>query len=255
MRQMLKELEEKPKEITEKSRLDLNGLSRKEKRKIQKEQLNETIEGMTPFEKYKYLLYFYKERIILTIVILVCLFFLTTTIYRNSRPITISYAVINCKNQMEFNADAIDNYAKAIDKYKGHQIKSDTNIILKEDEYSQSYEANPNSQKYIIFMTMATSNYYDVLFTNDEGAKYCASQDIFYPLDKYLDADTYSLVKDHIITYTDMKGNPVEAAVDISDTEFAKSLNTGYDDIYIGFPGDEKRNHEAVRDLILYIYK
>ena len=56
MRQMIKELEEKPTEITEKSRLDLQGLTRKEKRRIKKEQLKETMEGMPPLKKASYLL-------------------------------------------------------------------------------------------------------------------------------------------------------------------------------------------------------
>ena len=58
MRQMIKELEEKPTEITEKSRLDLQGLTRKEKRRIKKEQLKETMEGMPPLKKASYLLYY-----------------------------------------------------------------------------------------------------------------------------------------------------------------------------------------------------
>lgn len=255
MRQMIKELEEKPTEITEKSRLDLQGLTRKEKRRIKKEQLKETMEGMPPLKKASYLLYYYKEALIASVVILVFLFFLTSTIYRNTRPITISYAVLNCGNQLEFNADAIDDYAKSIGKFDGHQIKGDTNIVVKEDEYSKEYEANPNSQIYINFMTMASSDYYDVLFTNEEGAKYCASVDIFYPLDKYLDSDTYNLVKDDIKVFTNMDGKPMESVIDISGTEFAKSLNVGYEDVYIGFPGDQERNHQAVRDLILYLYK
>ena len=52
-----------------------------------------------------------------------------------------------------------------------------------------------------------------------------------------------------------MEGNPAEMVIDVSDTDFAKSLNVGYDKIYMGFPGDEERNHTAVRDLLMYIYK
>ena len=254
MRQMIKDLEEKPIETSEKSRLELHGLSRKEKRRIKKEQLQETIADMTTGQKIKYLLYYYKEAIIVSVILIISAAFICSTVYQNTRPIVISYAVANCVNQLEFNADAVDDYAKSINKFDGYQIKGDTNIVLNKEEYSNEYEANPNSQKYITFMTMATSDYYDVIFTNDEGAEYCANMDIFYPLNKYLDPDTYNMVKDDIIMYKDMNGNPVEAAIDISGTDFAKSLNLGYKDVYIGFPGDEARNHQAVRDLILYLY-
>ncbi len=255
MRQMIKELEEKPAEKKEDNRLELHGMSRKEKRKIKKEQLNETISEMEPKEKRKYLLYYYKERIIFSVIALVVICVVGRTLYLNSRPITLSYVVINCKNQLEFNANAIDEYAKAINKYEGCQIKGDTNVTALREEYANEYEGNPNSQQYINFMTMATADLYDVIFTDDEGAEYCASEDIFYPINKYLDDETYNLVKDDIVLYKNMEGNPAEMVIDVSDTDFAKSLNVGYDKIYMGFPGDEERNHTAVRDLLMYIYK
>jgi hypothetical protein len=51
-----------------------------------------------------------------------------------------------------------------------------------------------------------------------------------------------------------MNGNDAEMVIDISDTEFAKSLNLGYDDVYIGFPGDQQDNHERVADLLNYLF-
>ncbi len=254
MRQMIDELVEKPQDTKIDDRLEQRGLSRKEKRKYKKEKLQETMEGMSPSEKRKYLLYYYKEVIIIALAIIASAAVIGRTIYRNSRPITISYVVVNCVNQLEFNLDAVEDYAKAIGKYDGCQVKGDTNVKILKDEYTQSYEDNANSQIYINFTTMATSDYYDVVFTNYEGAVYCGGMDIFYPLDKYLDKETYNKIKDRIVKIDNMAGQPAELAIDISDTEFAKSLNVGYDDIYIGFPGDQERNHVAVKDLLDYLF-
>ena len=42
-----------------------------------------------------------------------------------------------------------------------------------------------------------------------------------------------------------MDGKEVEMAIDVSDLQFIKDLNLGYDDVYIGFPGDEQGNHDC----------
>jgi hypothetical protein len=86
---------------------------------------------------------------------------------------------------------------------------------------------------------MATADYYDVVITNMEGAVYCGETNVFYPLDKYLDEESYNKVKDKIVILNNMDGQPGQYAIDVSDNEFMKSLNVGYDDIYIGFAGDQ----------------
>ena len=255
MRQMLKEFEEKPAEITEQSRLDLHGLSRKEQRQIKKQQLAETIADMTPSQKCKYLLYFYKERILVTVIIIAALWFITSNAYRVTRPVTISYSVINCGDSLEFNSEPFNEYAEAIGKSKGYQIKGDSNVVITGTENTGEYKANINGEIFVNFMNLVGSDYYDVLFADDTAANYLTSANVFTPLNEYLDADTYALVKDHIVTYKDMNGNIIEAAVDVSDTAFAKSLKTGYNKVYIGFPGKKERNHQAVKEFLEYIYR
>ena len=255
MRQMLKEFEEKPAEITEQSRLDLHGLSRKEQRQIKKQQLAETIADMTPSQKCKYLLYFYKERILVTVIIIAALWFITSNAYRVTRPVTISYSVINCGDSLEFNSEPFNEYAEAIGKRKGYQIKGDSNVVITGTENTGEYKANINGEIFVNFMNLVGADYYDVLFADDTAANYLTSANVFTPLNEYLDADTYALVKDHIVTYKDMNGNIIEAAVDVSDTAFAKSLKTGYNKVYIGFPGKKERNHQAVKEFLEYIYR
>lgn len=254
MREMIKEFEEAPVEKKEDNRLEMHSLSKKEKRKFKKEQIKETTESMTPSERRKYLLYYYKERIIITTIAVVVLTILGIQIYKGTRPVAISYAVINCKNQLQFNADAFEEYAEAIGKKDGYQINGETNVELKKNEYTKSYEENANSQKYINFETLATADQYDIIFTDMEGAIYCGMMDIFYPLDKFLEPEYYDKIKDRIVILQNMKDEPTQYAIDISDTEFAKSLNLGYDDIYIGFPGDQQDNHDRVKDFLNYLF-
>ncbi|MBO4863593.1 MAG: hypothetical protein J5517_04465 [Eubacterium sp.] len=253
MRQMMEEFEEKPQEKTEISRLDMHGLSRKEKRAIIRERLKEETEGMTDKEKYKYLAYYYKEAIIITIGVIACLIFLISTIYKITRPITISYAVVNCHDKLDLDTDVIKEYAKAIGKYRGHQVKGDANINLQTD--AQEYVDDSNNQIYVNFMNMITSDYYDVVFTDGKGATYLAKEGLINPVNEYLDADLYNKVKGDVKTFNGSNGQPFEAVVDISGTDIAKRMNFGYTDVYICFPGNQERNHEAVNDLLGYLYQ
>ncbi|MCR5214158.1 MAG: hypothetical protein K6E10_07055 [Eubacterium sp.] len=254
MRQMVDELVEKPKEPETDDRLELHSMTKKERKEYKKKKFKETTEGMTPAEKRRYTFYYHKEKIIVATISIICLVILAVTLYKNTRPTCISYVVINCVDQFEFNADAIDEYAKSIGKFDGYQIHGDTNVYAKEDEYNASYEANPNSQKYISFQTLADSHYYDIVFSDMEGALYCAGMDIFYPIDKYLDQEHYDKIKDRIVVLNNMDGQPAQLAIDVSDLEFIKSLNVGYNDVYIGFAGDQESNHVAVNDFIDYLF-
>lgn len=255
MREIVDELKEKPVDKDEDDKLEQLALSRRDRRRYKRERLQETIRDMTPAEKRKYLLYYYKEKIIITTAILAAVVILGISYYKSSRPVALSYVVVNCADQLSFNVDAITEYTDAIGKTEGYQVKGDTNVQLVRDEYTKEYEQNANSQKYINFETMATADYYDIIFTDMEGAVYCGMMDIFYPIDRYLDADDYEMVKDDIVMLNDMDGQPTEYVINVSDNEYIKSLNLGYDDVYIGFAGDQADNHERVKEFLEYLYR
>ncbi|MBR6403931.1 MAG: hypothetical protein IKS48_11160 [Eubacterium sp.] len=247
---MMKEFEEKPIEKKEDNRLELQSMSKKERRKIKAAELKETMEGMNPFEKVKYLIYYFKEAIIFIALIGILAGTVGKSIYDASRPIVISYAVVNCLNQLDFNSSAFEEYAKAINKYKGYQIKENINLGFTGKDNSISA-----SQQYTNFLTLSTDDYYDIIFTDKDGADFCSRESAFLPLDSYLDKEHYDLINDRIYSAKDKDGNLQQFAIDISDTEFAKSLNIGYNDIYIGFTGDQERNIQAVYDFLDYLFK
>lgn len=257
MREMIDELEEKPVEKSEMGRLDLKGLKGKAKREKRKEILEHTMEGMDKSERTKYLLYFYKETILWTVGIIIVCIISGVALYKATRPVSISYTALNCKDQFEFVEQPIIDYTEAIGKTKktGYRILGDTHYQILESQYLHEYEGNSASMNYINITTQCTADYFDLIITNMEGAVYCGMQELFYPLDKYLTPEDYELVKDDIIILNDMDGKPQQYALDISDTEFAKGMNLGYTDVYIGFPGDRERNHEVVHELINYLYK
>ena len=51
-----------------------------------------------------------------------------------------------------------------------------------------------------------------------------------------------------------MEGKDTEMVIDVSDLQFIKDLNLGYDQVYIGFPGDQQDNHDRVQDFLNYLF-
>jgi hypothetical protein len=95
---------------------------------------------------------------------------------------------------------------------------------------------------------------FDIIITNDTGLKYCSTAGIANQLRGYFDAEVYDAIKPYMYDSEDANGTLFPYALDISDTDFAKSLNTGYDDIYLAFPGVNDENKQNAIQLIEYIY-
>jgi hypothetical protein len=92
-----------------------------------------------------------------------------------------------------------------------------------------------------------------VIITNAAGLNYLAEIDAVQLLDEYLPAELYNELSDKIIRAKDSYGDMYESGINISDTAFAKSLNTGYDKVYIAFTGTTDENYERAMDFLEYI--
>ena len=53
--------------------------------------------------------------------------------------------------------------------------------------------------------------------------------------------------------FDDPNGTSRTYAIDISDTQFAKNLNSGYSDVYVAFPGAIDRNYTNSLKFLEYV--
>jgi len=254
MREMLDEFVEKPKEESGENKLEMALMSRSEKRKAKRQRFKENTEGMNFKQKMDYIFYAYGTSILITTIVCVCAFILIFTFYKNSRPASIAYAVVNCEDSSSFNSELIEEYVRQAGLTKGHQIISDKLVTLDPEVFQNGNNTVTALQTYTDFSMLCENGNYDIIISDKAGAEVACAMDRMNPLDTYLPQDLYEKIKDKTISLSDSAGNVDVYAIDISDTEFGKNLNTGYSKIYILLPGVNEENLTNSVRIIKYIF-
>ena len=196
---------------------------------------------------------FYKGKIILAIIILAVCIALPVTIYKKSRPVALSYCIVNSPEPSAVDTSFVDEYLDFYNLNGAYQIHNDLTVHLDKDTSLEDYSQNSSASVYTELPMLCFNGYYDIMIMDEKGLEYCAMQEIIYPLKTYLPADIYSQISDRICTADDNDGVTVPFAIDISDTDFAKGLNLGYDKVYLGFPGNTEQNYTNAKRMVKFI--
>lgn len=236
--------------------LELHRLSFRERAKIRRERFLQNMEGMSKKEKISYFLYYYKWKIIFGVLIIALALAIPITLYRSSRPVVLSYAVINCHYPGNISHAPFDAYMDFYGYTKKQQMISGNYSYLNQATYEDDYAANPNSANFTSLPMLCYNGYYDIILTDRTGLEYCAAQSLIQPLDAALLPDVRSAVSSQasrIVSAAAYNGELREYGIDISDTAFASSLNLGYSDVYVGFIGCNDRNFKNARLFLNYV--
>ena len=246
---------EKLKTYTE-DNLELKKMSPKERRKAKKQRLQENMEGMTKSQKIGYLIYYYKWKVLTGVLILFLAISLPITIYKNSRPVALSYALLN--TYADIDEEYFQSYKDMYGYEKHDQIIQSNFSGLNPETYEEDYATNPNSPNFTQLPMLCYNGYFDMVIGDAQALEYCSSQSLIQPLDSALLPDIYNLMvdkySDKIIESKNCNGEILPYAIDISDTEFAKGLELEYDNIYIGFTAHETRNFQNTKQFLMYVF-
>lgn len=238
--------------------LEIRKLSFRKRMEAKKLRFYKNTEGMTKKEKAKYVLYYYKWHFLVILALLALLIYLPVTIYKNHLPVAISYAVINSPNPYGVNTDVFEEYQKYYDIKKGYRVISNPTVALDLSTYEELYAVNPDSPNFTQFPLLCYSGYYDLVITNKVGMEYCSQSSLIYELENALPQETYSYFEEQHPELIEYSGNfnkeEREYGIDISNTEFAKSLNVGYDDVYLCFFGITSENKTNTTRILQYIF-
>ena len=231
-------------------KLEFATMSRKERRAAKRKRLKETTEGMTFVQKLQYFLYAYKMEILLPLIVIIAISLIVVAFFRGNKPTALSYAVVNCEDLEALDTSVIEadywNYYGFDDNYQFQKV-----LDLKYDPSISTNDASKDAESgnYIAFPTLCDENYYDIIITNKRGLEY---------LSEALPSDLYDIFtadyNDQITTSPAYTGKSAPYAINISDTDFAKKLNPGYDDVYICFPGVSEDNQKRVKQICNFIF-
>lgn len=236
--------------------LELAGLSFKEKLKVKRERYKEYTAEMSGKEKFSYFLYYYKGTVLLSIIILFCAIALPVSIYKNTRPIALSYAVINNYSIEKPNEEPIKEYQRYYNITKGYQIRSNTSFYLDLEEYESGNLSENDMTSYEQFPTLCYNGYFDIVISDIKGIEFCLNANLIQPLGNIFTDDMLDELSDKYpgVLLGSTSENNRGYYIDISDTDFAKELKLSYEDIYICFPANEDKSNTNSRRVIKFIF-
>ncbi len=243
--------------VSSENSLELHSLSFRDKLKAKKARYVENTKDMSKPERFKYFVYYYKWHVILGILLLFCAIALPITIYKNSRPISLSYAIVNCDTPGRINQEPFEDYAEFYNISEGYQLLHNITTHLNLETYEEEMTKNPDNASYNQFPLLCFNNHFDIIITDKTGLDYCSVNGLIQPLEDRLTEDVLSIINTQYPQLIVMSPNYDDAetpyAIDISHTEFAKNLNLGYNDIYVCFPGGEERNFTNSKRFLNYV--
>ena len=245
--------EKKEEDAFTEDKLELATMSFSERRKVKKKRREKEMEGMNRKERFKYLLYYYQWPIILTIMIGGCLIWLIVAVLHSKPPVALSSAILNCKNSEIVPENIFSTYMTEANINTTYRTVVEF-YHLDQSTLMDDFHDDPNNGDFTRFPTLARESYYDIVIADRGGLDYCANTEVAIYPDYVLPLDLIEALKPYEAEAKDSYGQTFVYGYDISGTDFAKSLDLGYDEIFICFPGSTSESQMHAENFIRYIF-
>lgn len=199
---------------------------------------------MTKEEKINYFKDYYLKLCIVAVIVLLLCIWLFIDVGLNFRHTIVTGGVVN--------TDFTDEGSEFLsDKYMDYTGKS--RAFNRIDFSSEIFLDKNDAQMVAIFRAELGSNIYNYLITDEETLDFIVDTECLADLDEALDDDLKNRVKDKLV-YKDLKESKINiaAAVDLTDTAFAKKYVKSGKSIYFVLTGKEK-DYNAGLDMLKYI--
>lgn len=237
--------------------LELSDMSLKERHAYKKQLQSKRLEAMDAKERQKYILYYYKWHFIGGIFCIFLLYFLGHTIYTANLPNELIIAITNDGTNAvaeKYIPNVFRDYYN-LDHKNIIQVFTDLTID-NSDDVAIRQSTLTDYEKMIVYIT---SDKLDAIIGNRQTLEYYKSTGDIAVIDACIDSELYDKIKSRIVTAVSddsymNEGKPYSAAIDISDTEFAKSCNLSYDEVYLMIPNNRYTNNAATIRLIKLIF-
>lgn len=242
------------KEISE-NRLELASMSRKSRKAIKKAKYKEVTADMQPAQKVGYFITYYKWLFLTPLFIGLFVLWVFIAVHNGLQRTGLSYAVLNSADQTTFNNDFYNDYANFYGYGSDYKVVSDLSIYVDYDYYV-SHESGLISRDNSPYTTLSNNcgkGDYDIIITDKKGFLYCSYTGIVSPINEYFDEEICSKLTGYYSYASDYFNNTLPFGLYLGGTEFAKSLNTGYDNVYLVFPGTTDINKTNAVNFVQYL--
>lgn len=239
--------------ILHEDNLELATMTRKERHAVKKERREKEMEGMTRGQRIKYLLYYYQWPIIVTSLTVGCLVWILVAVLRSEPPVALSAAIMNNDRSKEITSEIFDTYMKEANINTSYRTVVESFQINLETLQNDINAATADSA-YVRFPNLARESYFDIIITDRGGLDYCSTTDIAIYPDYVLPLDVLEALKPYEVEAEDYYNQSFVYAYDISGTDFAKSLDLGYDQIFLCFPGSTSEAQMHAENFVRYIF-
>lgn len=247
----------KTEDLYKEDALALVGLSPKEKLAYYRKDYQQRTASMEKKEKFLYTLQYYKWYFLGALALLVCLCWVGKTVYTATLPVELRVAILNDTE----NTKAKDYISKSFREYY-HLGKRNRFTVYTDLEVSPIENVNEVGLTMNDYQTIGyynTTNMIDVIIGDRNALRVYASSDDTTAIDLSMDEELYSQIEEHVVTMTDSKkvkneGKPYAAAIDISDTEFARGCGLSYEQVYLMIPSSKFQDNERTLNLIKMIF-
>ena len=246
--------EKKEEESFVEDKLELATMSFSERRKAKKAKREKEMEGMNRKQRIKYLLYYYQWPIIITLLVGGCVIWLILAVTRSKPPVALSAAVLNCSDRSLITEEIFADYMVEANINTTYRTVVEC-FHLDQNTLMEDFYNDPSNGEFTRFPALARESYYDIVITNRGGLDYCSNTEIAIYPDYVLSLDLLEALKPYEAEAKDAYGQTFVYGYDISDTDFAKSLNLGYDEVFICFPGSTSESQMHAENFIRYIFK
>lgn len=237
------------------SLLDYRYMTKEERRAYRKAEHDRYTEGMNRRQRIGYFFSCHEWHIIITAMVVISVAILSFAVYRQTRPIAISYGIVNSTDPYATDNSVFDDYKAFYGIDSSEKLREVTDLSYDLSTWEEDY--NENVAEYSSFPLLCDENLYDVLITDRTGLDCCSYINLIYPLDTLGDDLTALFdgeLSDKVVTAKDSADYVSAYAIDISGTDFAERLDTGYDEVYLCFPGNSDENQETARKLLNFIF-
>lgn len=237
--------------------LGLRFLSFKERIKAKRDYYKKHTEGMNRKERTSYFFYYYKWKVLIAVLILFCAITIPISMYRNTRPVALSYAIVNNDSFNKIDKSVFRDYREAYGLTKGYRLSEYPDIQLSQEEYEKLAGNSTNNASYDQFPTLCYNGYIDIIITDETGLSFCSQAGMLQTLDTAMPKEYYDLLSSDSHLFIKAKGPENREnyyAIDISDTDFVKKLSLSYDKVYLCFPGNKDSEYTNVRRFLNYVF-